>query len=58
MDLDFLMNGEAKQISIALGLIYLGVLYFLPEKAAKKIEPIGKLLGFLAGSPGGFKAKK
>jgi len=42
---------------ISASLIYMGVLYFLPPKLAKKLEPLGKLLQLLAGSPGGAKLK-
>ena len=55
--MDFLFSGEVKEISIALGFIYMGLIYFLPPKIAKKIEPIGKLLQFLAKTPGGLKSK-
>lgn len=49
---------DIQTIAIGAGFIYAGLLYFLPPKIAKKIEPLGRLLGFLAGSPGGVKAKK
>ena len=52
-----LKSVDIKQISMAAGLIYMGLLYFLPPKIARKIEPLGKLLQFLAGTPGGAKRK-
>ena len=50
-----LQSIDIKQVGVAAGLIYMGLLYFLPKKLAKKIEPLGRFLQFLAGTPGGFK---
>ena len=55
--MDFLFDGKIQEISISIGLIYMGLLYFLPPKIAKKIEPLGKLLQFLAKTPGGLISK-
>jgi len=57
MSIDSLLNGGVQEISFSIGLIYMGLLYFLPEKLAKKIEPLGKFLQFLAKTPGGIKKK-
>ena len=51
------MNKETLEILGAIALIYQGLMYFLPEKHAKKLKPIGRWLKFLCGTPGGFKRK-
>ena len=52
-----IMEFNITEIATALGFIYLGLLYFLPPEYAKKLEPLGKFLQFLAKTPKGFKNK-
>jgi hypothetical protein len=48
---------DVKEIAVAASFVYVGLLYFLPPKVAKKIEPLGRFLQFLAGTPTGAKRK-
>lgn len=45
-------------IAGALYSIYGGLIFILPPEYAKKLKPIGKLLNFLANTPGGVQTKE
>jgi hypothetical protein len=40
-----------------LSIVYPAMVYILPPKYAKKLKPVGDMLEFLAGTPGGLRKK-
>ena len=44
-------------IFIAASFIYVSLMYILPPEQAKFLKPVGKILKFIANTPGGLKIK-
>ena len=47
----------SSEIIIIALVVYTGLLYVLPPEKAKYLKPIGKILAYLANTPGGLKIK-